>query len=499
MKKYLLLALVLLCEARVFFQEHVVPERLYKTESAIIDGVAVGDGHVFVGYDHYNSSSGGLGYGKLYKVNNDGTVSEREFLPKEDSWVSSVRIVQDGDDLVAVYLAKGNTTELYMSRFDENLDEIDGPVLVKAVGQEPGHSYKVHDLYRNSDGTFVFGLTDYDNNSICHKEYDIIKMSSSGDILAEQPLSSAEYGSPNTLHALTFRPNVSGYYYVGEGNAGNRPYLLTALDHELNIVSETTAVTMDFSPNMLGCFNGPDGNIYALAMVIWPAFNGNPRHYGDLTIYKMDAEMNQVSCKVADSNGDKDMVDWPAISQALCFPDEETILSVGTLDISAGLGLQYPCWGLYIGKSTLDLNILNELYYIDEEYAMDTYGVYACQDGGCLVVTNLRERNSGNDSKYEFAILKFPAEAFLGIDEAHDAGFAVAVAYPNPGGNTLNIRTALTGSHVELYDTGGRLVGRQDITGAVTTMSTEGLPSGVYVWKVIKDGSEAESGKWVKE
>lgn len=87
----------------------------------------------------------------------------------------------------------------------------------------------------------------------------------------------------------------------------------------------------------------------------------------------------------------------------------------------------------------------------------------------------------------------------LGIDEAHDAGFAVAVAYPNPGGNTLNIRTALTDSHVELYDTGGRLVGRQEITGAVTTVSTEGLPSGVYVWKVIKDGSEAESGKWVKE
>ena len=40
---------------------------------------------------------------------------------------------------------------------------------------------------------------------------------------------------------------------------------------------------------------------------------------------------------------------------------------------------------------------------------------------------------------------------------------------------------------------------RQEITGAVTTISTEGLPSGIYVWKVIKDGGEAESGKWVKE
>ena len=99
----------------------------------------------------------------------------------------------------------------------------------------------------------------------------------------------------------------------------------------------------------------------------------------------------------------------------------------------------------------------------------------------------------------KYYLYRVPHEAFLGIDEAHDAGFAVAVAYPNPGGSTFNIRTALTGSHVELYDTGGRLVGRQDISDAVTTISTENLPSGVYVWKMIKDGSEAESGKWVKK
>ena len=99
----------------------------------------------------------------------------------------------------------------------------------------------------------------------------------------------------------------------------------------------------------------------------------------------------------------------------------------------------------------------------------------------------------------ECTIYKLSDESILGVEEAHNAGFAVATAYPNPGGNTLNIRTALTDSHVELYDINGRLVGRQDISDAVTTISTENLPSGVYVWKVIKDGSEAESGKWVKE
>ncbi|MCQ2306882.1 MAG: T9SS type A sorting domain-containing protein [Bacteroidales bacterium] len=71
--------------------------------------------------------------------------------------------------------------------------------------------------------------------------------------------------------------------------------------------------------------------------------------------------------------------------------------------------------------------------------------------------------------------------------------------YPNPGNNAFNIRTALTDSHVELYDMTGRLVCKREISGAVTTIDTECLSSGIYLWKVISGGNEAGSGKWVKE
>lgn len=71
--------------------------------------------------------------------------------------------------------------------------------------------------------------------------------------------------------------------------------------------------------------------------------------------------------------------------------------------------------------------------------------------------------------------------------------------YPNPGNNDFNIRTALTDSHVELYDMTGRLVSKREISGAVTTIDTECLSSGIYLWKVISGGNKAESGKWVKE
>ena len=75
----------------------------------------------------------------------------------------------------------------------------------------------------------------------------------------------------------------------------------------------------------------------------------------------------------------------------------------------------------------------------------------------------------------------------------------MAVAYPNPGKDVLNIRTGLQDARVEVYDMSGRLMHRQDITENVTGIDTGGWAAGSYVWKVVADGREAESGKWIKQ
>ena len=97
------------------------------------------------------------------------------------------------------------------------------------------------------------------------------------------------------------------------------------------------------------------------------------------------------------------------------------------------------------------------------------------------------------------AIFKVPKEAFDGIEEAHDAGFVVAMAYPNPGKNVLNIRTALQNARVEVYDMNGKLIHSQALTENATGIDATDWAEGVYVWKVMEDGKEAEVGKWIKE
>ena len=79
----------------------------------------------------------------------------------------------------------------------------------------------------------------------------------------------------------------------------------------------------------------------------------------------------------------------------------------------------------------------------------------------------------------------------------------MAVAYPNPGKDVLNIRTGLKDVRVEVYDMSGRMVYGREITENITSINAESWPAGIYLWKVytgVSTGSTTlvESGKWIK-
>jgi hypothetical protein len=75
----------------------------------------------------------------------------------------------------------------------------------------------------------------------------------------------------------------------------------------------------------------------------------------------------------------------------------------------------------------------------------------------------------------------------------------VAIAYPNPGKDMLNIRTGLQDAQVEVYDTNGKLIRSQALTENVTAIDAKEWAEGVYVWKVMTERKVVETGKWIKE
>ena len=81
------------------------------------------------------------------------------------------------------------------------------------------------------------------------------------------------------------------------------------------------------------------------------------------------------------------------------------------------------------------------------------------------------------------------ADSFWNVEEAHENGLKVAIAYPNPGKDVLNIRTGLKDARVEVYDLNGRLIHSQALTEHVTAIDAGDWAKEGYVWKVyISDG-----------
>ena len=191
-----------------------------------------------------------------------------------------------------------------------------------------------------------------------------------------------------------------------------------------------------------------------------------------------------------------DQYDQKALCESIDFRGDNVYM-LGFMNTAApGGGDIENVENFYVALFDGNMNLKGEIYYHNEKRMLTPYSIYALPSGGCLVSTGGVDRLT---FEQQHAIYKLSDETIVGIEEAHEAGFAVAVAYPNPGKDVLNIRTALLNAWVEVYDINGRMVYRQEITENVTAINATNWSGGTYVWKVVADGKEVENGKWIKQ
>ena len=232
--------------------------------------------------------------------------------------------------------------------------------------------------------------------------------------------------------------------------------------------------------------------VYLISDVNFPPFNGNPEIKADVYMGQFNPDFTQTKYKLGPYTLDE--YDQIALCEAIGFQGEN-IYMCGYMNTDWG-GYDPDTDNFYLAMLDGNLNIIGEIYYHNEERMVVPYSILVLESGDCLVSTAGKDRKT---SEMQHAIFKLSQEIFLSIDEAHDAGFSLAVAYPNPGKDVLNIRTGLQNAHIEIYDISGKLIHNQQITDNITPITTTSWPSGTYIWKVIANGKEAESGKWVKE
>ena len=230
----------------------------------------------------------------------------------------------------------------------------------------------------------------------------------------------------------------------------------------------------------------------------------NPQHDEDCRLYEIDDDINAASEFLEVVNHtDRGTEEWDMSSYraGVDLNDDNSIYYTYTLN--QGYFTNLDSW-IVIERLDDNMDIISTYYYgLNNRFLDRVITLYSTDDGGVIIIHRADDLYSDNTYGY---ITKFPASAFVNIEEAHAHGLKVAVAYPNPGGDVMNIRTGLRNAVLTVYDMQGRKVHQQIITDEVTSIDASKWQNGTYVWELRAgngngSGNEngiLESGKWVK-
>lgn len=296
----------------------------------------------------------------------------------------------------------------------------------------------------------------------------------------------------NIYYCFLNRYPISGYEKQTGTDKTSYPSYAYCLDDKLNIVDVKHYYLrngLGDTPFQYAAYVGSRHNTVYLSCVFLP-----PDSYGCMAcaLYEYNLDTNQMflhTLRYTERNEG--------------YQSDDRIGEIKSVDIASdnsvffAYALNEGMYGLTIERLSPEFDTLSTWYYGFDSAGMNVIKSIEVTDTDDILMTF-------HSCNYYYQLLsstliKIPAEAFWGIEEAHASGLKVALAYPNPGGNILNVCTSLSNARVEVYDTMGQQVHEQEIKERETTINAETWPSGLYVWKVYSNGKETETGKWVKE
>jgi len=346
---------------------------------------------------------------------------------------------------------------------------------------------------RGNDSIFFFRMG-FDGTLINRKGYEINMLHEAGGACLWEVVL--------RRNVIAKRDNGFAFYYPEQypvrydGKSGERnsgvPGTAYYLDEDLNIVAEKkfhySSDRTDYFAD-LSAVRSDHNTVYASSAFLKPDGYGKT----GCCLYEYDESFDErpddlpILQKIERTSSNADW-DYAARLKGVALAKDQTLYYAYSLEGSR----------MMIEHLDLNFDTITTLYYEIGGYNNQNrlIGIEATEDGGLLVVSSTINLSTAHGW---LRVTKFPVEAFEGINEAHANSLKVAIAYPNPGMDVLNIWTGLKDARVEVYDMSGRMIYNQEISENLTSINIESWPSGVYVWKVVANGEVVETGKWVKE
>ena len=361
----------------------------------------------------------------------------------------------------------------------------------------------------DSEGYIVGAYTKVVNSQIHPQELDstfFFKMDFEGNMVKKVGYEACHSDcTPDAYYRMVEADSLYIYYGLRGDVGDDNDRTLFYLDKDFNVVLKRRYLQAVQLPGIQGerwrflypnVMRSPNGTTYMTCM----ADESGAKNYTTCVLYEFDDCASYWDAVPIKRFIERKTENWDMVpfSKGVDVTNDNTLYFAYSLNV--GLYDNLDSW-IQIEHLTPEFDVISTLYYDmpgDMMHSKVT-SIDATQDGGALIALYGYDMTRP-EIHYE-SVVKFPAEAFLSVDEAHANGLSLAIAYPNPGGNEMHIRTAVENAAVEVYDMNGRLVAQQPVMETETVLDATDWAAGTYIWKVVstQTAREIESGKWVKE
>ena len=480
-KNYLLLVFLMMVEAWDVHAQNVTEIHYHNSPYHVPNSVCQSkDGNILVQCDltQDNEKIGS----KLLKFNKQGVCLDSLLIDDEAEVWAFIHANPLGEgDIMASLRCSDNTVSVRLRYLDEHLVVTEQTEVLLPVQWSGMYAER---FFLDQNHNLILAINDAQR-----QHYRLARVSLDGELL--DCVEAARFEQLRVTFAGTpffqYSDSPLQYGFIAMPTQGNNtsPNLFI-LDSLFNVVSEHLITIINGSyvnySNMQAVARLNDDEwLYSCRM----GLQSGGEFWNQLT--KFDNQMQYQADYQVHNEGTQ--------GNATCYPIPE-----GSVKVTKDGTIYHACMDyLMLFPGYLNITCLNADFTVRWRYRYPNepgfpYGLNMCvMDDGSAVVCGY----SWDNDVYNMFLLVVEDEG-AGISEA-EMSEKQMVVYPNPGGNTLNICTALQNAHVEVYDLSGKLVHKQEMTDNITPINTTTWPLGTYSWKVISNDKEAESGKWIKQ
>ncbi len=243
------------------------------------------------------------------------------------------------------------------------------------------------------------------------------------------------------------------------------------------------------------------GRTLASSMINDNIYVGGSGGYSELAVVKFDRNMNRLkTCYFGDSNSIDDINPHTGYTNTLTA-NSNYLYTVILSDWDYHSVYYTTDNYMTVRKIDTALNLVWEKKYSANGWGFFPFSIRATPDGGFgLLATRNHYETMGDRVEAYFikadSLGNFDTTLVVAIKELESS----IKVFPNPGSNFLTIENNNSSEYVfTLYSIAGKKVLSKQVNAAQTTIKTQYLPTGMYVYELRKNGMVFNRGKWVKQ